>query len=67
MPHSIHISGMPSRRKAMKYGIMKVPPPFRAASAGKRRKLPSPTAFPAIASTRPSCDAQPSLSTTSLS
>jgi len=44
---------MPSTRKDTKYGIMKVPPPFWAACTGKRRKLPSPTAFPAMARIRP--------------
>ena len=38
---------------AMKYGIMKVPPPFSTAWRGKRRKLPRPTALPAMARISP--------------
>jgi hypothetical protein len=31
IPHSIHMSGMPRRSRAMKYVIMNEPPPFCAA------------------------------------
>src|SRR6266508_2313591 len=40
--------------------MRKAPPPFWAAWAGKRRKLPRPTALPAMASTSPTLDPQPS-------
>src|SRR5574338_1599655 len=52
-PHSIHMSGMPTRMNAMKYGIMNVPPPFCVSWLGKRRKFPRPTALPAMARIRP--------------
>src|SRR5688572_6092134 len=38
--------------------MRKAPPPLAAAWAGKRRKLPRPTALPAMARTSPSRDAQ---------
>ncbi len=41
--------GIPTSRRATKYGIMNAPPPFCAAWPGKRRKLPSPTADPETA------------------
>jgi len=47
--HSIHIKGIPRRRKEIKYGIINAPPPFCAAWTGKRKKFPSPTADPATA------------------
>jgi hypothetical protein len=37
----------------MIYGMIKAPPPFSTAFTGKRRKLPNPTALPAIAKIRP--------------
>jgi hypothetical protein len=37
----------------MKYGIMKVPPPYNAARPGKRKKFPNPTADPATARITP--------------
>jgi hypothetical protein len=46
----------------MKYGIIKAPPPFRAAWTGNRKKFPSPTAEPATARTTPNLDPQLSLS-----
>jgi hypothetical protein len=51
--HSTQRSGIPIRTNEMRYGMRNAPPPFWAACAGKRRKLPSPTALPAIASTSP--------------
>ncbi len=51
--HSTHIIGTPIRMRAQKYGIRKAPPPLEAALAGKRRKLPKPMAFPAMARTSP--------------
>ncbi len=53
MLHSIHSSGMPMSRKQMRYGMMKAPPPLFTACTGKRRKLPSPTALPAMARISP--------------
>jgi hypothetical protein len=44
---------MPISKKAQKYAIMNAPPPYWAASPGKRRKLPKPMALPATASTTP--------------
>ena len=53
MLHSTQLSGMPISRKAQKYAIMNAPPPYCAASPGKRKKLPKPTALPATASMTP--------------
>ena len=41
------------QRTEEELGEMKVPPPFWAACTGKRKKLPRPTALPAMARTRP--------------
>src|SRR3989339_315101 len=60
--HSIHISGSPSRKREMKYGMRKAPPPFCAACTGNLRKLPSPTAEPATARIIPIFVPQVSLS-----
>jgi hypothetical protein len=43
------------------YGIIKAPPPFCIACTGNLKKFPNPTAFPAIASIRPTRDPQDSL------
>ena len=40
--HSTQSSGMPISRNETRYGIRNAPPPFCAACAGKRRKLPEP-------------------------
>src|SRR3989338_2131397 len=45
---------MPSSSRARREGIIKAPPPFWAAWTGNRRKLPRPTALPAIARMTPS-------------
>ena len=39
--------------------MIKAPPPFSIACAGKRKKLPRPTAFPAIAKTKPTREPHP--------
>jgi GDP-L-fucose synthase len=46
-------------KKQTKYGMINAPPPFSIACAGKRRKLPRPTALPAIANMRPILEPQP--------
>jgi hypothetical protein len=38
---------------------MKAPPPFSTACTGNRRKLPNPTALPAIANIKPTLEPQP--------
>ena len=38
--------------------MINAPPPLLIAWAGKRKKLPRPTAFPAIANTRPTLEPQ---------
>jgi hypothetical protein len=52
---------MPMSTKQTRYGIIKAPPPFCTACTGKRRKLPNPTAFPAIARINPTLEPQDSV------
>ncbi len=40
---------MPAVISATKYGMKNAPPPFWNAMAGKRQRLPSPTALPIAA------------------